>query len=211
MTWQIQDKLIYNNEEHYLDDELLEFRIRENPYLAPKFAGGFTACWRGYVATYEIIDFELFLSDVNLIHTEEGNEKDIFLDGLFEDRNNLKLKWLNCLIILYKNKTHGNFNMPELNIYDEYEILEIKNGDLNDFKIFDFNKYKKFKDEQYEYFIISEDYEIAKNKFIENNLKHNENEKKHLSKSKWKKFVFNEENFKNQVKDYILFYTKKFY
>lgn len=211
MTWQIQDKLIYNNEEHYLDDELLEFRIRENPKLAPKSAGGFTACWRGYIATYEIIDFELFLSDVNLIHTEEGNEKDIFLDGLFEDRNNLKLKWLNCLIILYKNKIQGSFNMPELNIYNEYEILEIKNGNLNDFKILNFEDYEKFKEEQYEYFIISEDYEIAKNKFIESNLKYNEDEKKYLSKSKWKKFIFNEENFKTQVKDYILFYTKRFY
>ena len=211
MTWQIQDKLIYNNEEHYLDDELLEFRIRENPKLAPKFAGGFTACWRGYIATYEIIDFELFLSDVNLIHTEVGNEKDIFLDGLFEDRNNLKLKWLNCLIILYKNKIKGSFKYPELNIYNEYEIQEIKSGNLNDFKILNFEEYQKFKEEQYEYFIISEDYAIAKNKFIESNLKYNEDEKKYLSKSKWKKFIFNEENFRTQVKDYILFYTKKFY
>jgi len=211
MTRQIQDKLIYNNEEHYLNDELLEYRIREHPHLATKVSGGFTACWRGYVATYEIKNFELLLKEVSLIHSEEENEKDIFLNGLFNDLKKQKLTWLNCIIVLYKNKIIGEFNIPELNSYEEYELLEIKNGNLTDFKILSQDEYRQFKEEQYACFINSEDYEICKNKFIDSNVKYNEHEKTYLSKSKWKQFIFNEGNFKEMVKDDILYYTKKFY
>ncbi len=212
MTWQIQDKLIYENEEHFLRDEILEYRIRENPQLAPKYSGGFSACWRGYVAKFEITDnYELLLKDVDLIHSEKGDEKEIFLNGLFKDRSKMKLDWLNCIIILYKNLQKGESQFPEQNHYEFYEILEIKNGNLNDFKILDFEGFIEFKKEQYELFLISDDYEIIMQEFIEVNTMYNTREKEYVSKSKWEKWIFNEERFKDYMKNLPQFYIKKIY
>ena len=61
MTKQISDKLIYNDEIYQLDDEILEPFLEEHA-IKPEHSGGFSACLRGYVAEFEIKNFEIHLN-----------------------------------------------------------------------------------------------------------------------------------------------------
>jgi hypothetical protein len=209
MTWQVQDKLIYNSEIHFLEEEILEYIIGDNMDLKPNTNSISSDCWRGYVATFEIVNFELLLKNISMDSSDYEKEK--FLSTLFSDPNKMKLSKLNCILILYKNKLKGNYNSVSLNIYETYELLEIKNGNLNDYKLYNHEDYINFRNEQFEYFMITDEFIKLKKKRIEDieNLNIEERILKN-KKDSWFKYQYDEINFKKNVKDFIFFYSKKF-
>ena len=82
MTAQIPDRLLLDGETHSLFSNPLEYYFGDtNP--RPEIlreSMTCTACWRGYIATWEIMDEQLFLTQV----TPMGQEQDI-LDKIFPD------------------------------------------------------------------------------------------------------------------------------
>lgn len=202
MTRQIKDSLIYNNESHLLHDELLEYKIKKDKSLAPKSAGSFSACWRGYVATFEISENEICLKE---LYIRDIEEKERVLNGLFKGSRNYKLDWLNTLIVLPKNKIDDKNDHQKLNIYESYEILEIQQGNLIHSKIFNHEEYVDFKYKHYLTFINSDEYEIYKQKYIDSNTEYYRQKRSlHPNLTTWKKFVFDEDKLKEVVKRHIL-------
>ena len=202
MTMQISDQLIYNSEKYSLDDEILEPFLQEKG-IRSKHAGGFSANWRGYVAEFEIKDFELHLNSKN-------NE---FFENIIKELGSTKIHYLNKLIVLYSNVIgdYSNWSIS-LSEYETYQILEFKDGNLIDFKTLSNREFKKFKNDQFLKYIETKDYEIEKQKRILS-INH-ENEMLRLEKNKgpnWHKHKFKETEFLEQVRAYILHYTKKFY
>lgn len=199
---QISDLLIYNNEVYNLEDEILEPFLQEKEILS-KHAGGFSANWRGYVAEFEIKNFEIHLNSKN-------NE---FFDKIIKELGSTKIQYLNKLIVLYSNviSEYSNWSIS-LNEYETYQILEFKNGTLIDFKILSNSEFKKFKNDQFLKYIETEDYEIEK----QNRIRSIDYKNKilRIEKNKgpnWHKYKFKETEFLEEVEIYILNYTKKFY
>jgi hypothetical protein len=62
MTRQIRDTLLFEGEEHRLNDELLEAYFNEYPDRKPQSDVELTALWRGYVATFEVVADELLIN-----------------------------------------------------------------------------------------------------------------------------------------------------
>ena len=202
MTMQISDKLIYNNEAYSLDDEILEPFLQEKK-IRSKHAGGFSANWRGYVAEFEIKNFEIHLNSKN----------DEFFENIIRELGSTKIHYLNKLIVLYSDVIgdYSNWSIS-LSEYETYQILEFKDGNLIDFKILSNSEFKKFKNNQFLKYIETEDYEIEKQNRIRS-IDY-ENEILRLEKNKepnWHKYKFKETEFLEQVEKYILNYTKKFY
>lgn len=202
MTMQISDLLIYNNEVYNLEDEILEPFLQEKEILS-KHAGGFSTNWRGYVAEFEIKNFEIHLNSKN-------NE---FFDKIIKELGSTKIQYLNKLIVLYSNviSEYSNWSIS-LNEYETYQILEFKNGNLIDFKILSNSEFKKFKNDQFLKYIETEDYEIEK----QNRIRSIDYKNKilRIEKNKgpnWHKYKFKETEFLEEVEIYILNYTKKFY
>jgi hypothetical protein len=164
-------------------------------------------CGRGYVAIFEIREFELYLKDFMLAPEEkEDFTKQVFPDG------NKKLTFINKLIVLYRNKLEGEWSVQEYNTFETYEILEIKNGILTDFKIFNHSEMLLFKEIQYGRYIVSEDYIIAKQKRIRQLELENESLRKLKNKGpQWFKYRFKEDEFKAEIKERVLYHTLKFY
>lgn len=202
MTMQISDKLVYDNEVYSLDDEILEPFLQEKG-IRTEYAGSFSANWRGYVAEFEIKNFEIHLNSKN-------NE---FFENIIKELGSTKIHYLDKLIVLYSNVIGGYSNWSiSLYEYETYQILEFKGGDLIDFKILSNSEFKKFKNDQFLKYIETEDYEIEKQKRICSIDR--ENEILRLEKNKgpnWHKYKFKETEFLEQVETYILYYTKKFY
>lgn len=65
-TAQFPDKINYNGKEYNLNSNPLEVYFEKNPNKRPKSEVRSSALWRGYVATFEIIDNQLFLKDIEI-------------------------------------------------------------------------------------------------------------------------------------------------
>ena len=199
---QISDRLIYNNESYTLDDEILEPFLQEKG-IRSEHAGSFSANWRGYVAEFEIKNFEIHLNSKN-------ND---FFENVIKELGSTKIHYLNKLLVLYSNiiGEYSNCSLS-LNEYEKYQILEFKEGNFIDFKILSNSEFKKFKNDQFLKYIETEDFELEKQKRIYNI--ENENKILRIEKNKgpnWHKYKFKETEFLEQVEIYILNYTKKFY
>lgn len=202
MTMQISDQLIYNNEVYSLEDELLEPFLHEKG-IRSEHAGSFSANWRGYVAEFEIKNFEIHLN----------TKKIEFFENIVKELGSTKIHYLNKLIVLYSNVIgeYSNWSMS-LSEYEIYQVLEFKDGDLLDFKILSNSEFKKFKNHQFLKYIQTEEFELEKMNKIRNIDYENEMLRKEKNKCpNWYKYKFKETDFLEQIERYILDYTKKFY
>ena len=84
-TAQESDKLILNNKTERLFANPLESIFFKNPELKEKYNTIIskydvlisTGCWRGYIATFEIIDSELYIVDLTIEIAVEQTAKKI--------------------------------------------------------------------------------------------------------------------------------------
>lgn len=67
MTQQINNSLIINQNEFLIEEDLLSyfFELNPNSFIKPKYT--VTCLWRGYVATFEILENSLFLNRIDLL------------------------------------------------------------------------------------------------------------------------------------------------
>lgn len=114
--------------------------------------------------------------------------------------------------MLYRNKLEGEWSVQEYNTFETYEVLEIKSGILTDYKILNHTEMLLFKEIQYERYIVSEDYITDKQKRIRQLELENESLRKQKNKgSQWFKYKFKESEFKEEIKEFVLHHTLKFY
>jgi hypothetical protein len=66
-TSQCPEKIIYNGKEYKLHSNPMETYFKKYPDKRPKGGIRSTALWRGYVATYEVKNNQLFLKDISVI------------------------------------------------------------------------------------------------------------------------------------------------
>lgn len=186
MTHQIPDKLIYNNQEYFLKDQLLESYFKEFPGKKPEKKLVESCIWRGYIATLEIINNELFIREIELLLNSDYDSKSI-IDNIFP--RNKKFDWYSGLIYLDSTEKKYKNNSAE----NVFEYLEIRNGNLIKKRVMNSEELETFKKIQFEYFILSDDvkpvYELFKKK--------NEG--------------ISNEKINDIIKESILYYTKEVY
>jgi len=152
MTTQIPDRLLYNGETYYLNEELLERYFRTFPEKKPEIEISMTALWRGYVATFEIKDGELFVAEMNVMADMDWG-KDSILDLVFPGTK--KFEWFSGLIRIDDHR--GAFDAEGQGM--TFEFLEIRDGNLLQKRVMDYDQLQQFKSDQFEYFKMTEAYE----------------------------------------------------
>jgi hypothetical protein len=89
MTVQMFDRIKYQDREYGLAGAPLEDYFSEHRDLRPRYASRNTACWRGYIAKWEIRDERLYLTGMDMISFNDAAFKSIFPDapdsGIFAD------------------------------------------------------------------------------------------------------------------------------
>ena len=155
-TMQIPDKAIYDGKEYWLErlgNFLMESYFKEYPDMhsikATLLRPRSTALWRGYVATYEVKDRQLYLKDMEIPEytIEDGNRQirwESVMDKVFPDKKPLKIDWASGLLVL---------EPPRGETRREIILLEIDKGDIKKEKQFaDSEEYKTFKAKQFQAF-----------------------------------------------------------
>lgn len=187
MTRQIRDKLIFGNQEFYLNVELIEEYFREFPEKRPKFKIQCTSLWRGYVAKFEIRNNELIINELNWLTDIDFNMKSL-RDEIFP---NNKFEWYSGLIRI--DDFRDEFDLePDEGIF---EYLQVENGNFIKKMVFDYEELQDFKKEQYECFLLSSEVEILYDFWRKNN----------------EKGIINIENVNKIIYKNIMNFTRKVY
>lgn len=163
MTQQIRDALLYKDKEYYLNNEILEYYFNEFPERKPENTGGFSACWRGYVAFFEIKNNELIIRKINCLFNQEREKYKQKLKDLFPSK---KYDWFSGLIRI--DDFRGKYN-DENNEEAIYELLEIREGNLIKHWKLNFEDFNEFKKTIFIDFKTTKEYEKLFLKWKNNN------------------------------------------
>jgi hypothetical protein len=161
-TEQIPDKIIYNGKEYKLGNNPLESYFEKYPDKRP--GAGSTALWRGYVATFEIKDNQLYLKDIEIqiwdtVDKHKTTMKSV-LNELFPNQDLIKMDWMTGLLLIPYGEivSYGYLG----NAFEHYIVLEIDKGELKKEKQFDYREYLEFTEKQILAIKETEEYEKIK-------------------------------------------------
>jgi len=163
-TAQYPDKIIYNGKEYDLHSNPMESYFEKYPDKRPQGGVMSTALWRGYVATFEIKDNQLYLKDIEIeISTkdEKGNYKYSWksvLNEVFSNQELIKIDWMTGLLVLPEGEIVNYVHMGYGSTYEKYTLLEVDCGDLKKVKQFGYKEYEKFKEKQFKAFKKTDEY-----------------------------------------------------
>lgn len=129
-----------------------------------------TALWRGYVATFEVRDSQLFVKDIQIEYWDTASKKShdtkwkSVLKEVFGEQKNIKADWLTGLLVLPYGELVNYVHMGYGSTYEKYFLLEINKGDYVKSKQFDYKDYEKFKDKQFEAYKQTDEYKETRAK-----------------------------------------------
>ncbi len=194
-TAQAPDKIIYNGKEYSLYSNPLEPYFEKFPDKRPKSEIMSTALWRGYVATFEVRDNQLFLKDIE-IQCHDTTSKESFsikwrsvINDVFPDQNNIKIDWFTGILVIPYGELVNYVHMGYGSTYENYILLEFEQGNLKQDLQMDYKKYEKFKERQFQAFKKTKEYKKIK--------------------SDLKKDGYSVEFIDSFLKNYIIDYTSK--
>jgi hypothetical protein len=154
-TGQEPDILIFKGKRYSLYTNPLDGYFRKYPDKKPKSDIISTGNWRGYVATFELIDSTLFLRDIVI---ETNDSKKSVMNEVFPGQSAVAIEWFNGLLTAPYGQLLKYVHMGYGSTFENYLIFEIRLGQLTKVKDFKYEEYVKFKDKQFELFKETEDY-----------------------------------------------------
>jgi len=137
-TAQISDQIVYNGEKHSLFSEPLERYFGEKHRRPDElFVFKCTACWRGYVASWEIKENHLYLTKI-VEGTCGADAKEIEIDRIFPGQKApVKAVWYSGMLRIPQGKLLRYEHMGYGSTFEKELLLTIQDGKLIDEKMID--------------------------------------------------------------------------
>jgi hypothetical protein len=136
-TAQLPDYLIYGGEKYALATNPMEAYFKKFPNRRPRPV--MTALWRGYVATFEIIQNELWV--VNIDAFGQGNITAQCLDG----KDRIKVDWFSGALVMPRGEILHYVHLGYESIYEYYKLIEIQRGKFVRELNLNYEEYEKYK------------------------------------------------------------------
>ena len=160
-TAQFPDVLIYNGKKYALTVNPMEIFFEKFPEKRPEMPH--TGLWRGYIATFEIIDNELWVIDIVKCESVFDNGNFVFkyisiINDCLDGKNRMKIDWFNGLLVLPQGDILNYVHMGYASTYEYYTIMEIQEGNYIKELNMDYTKYIEFKENQFEHYKKTESY-----------------------------------------------------
>ena len=133
MTAQLKERLIILGKEYGMATEPLAVYLQELQ-AKPKLILFSTACWRGYIGSWELLNNKLYLVDFSGKINDDNKIVDVGLDYLFPGRERVFAKWFSGTIRVPHGKVTNYIHAGYLTEYEAEFLLEFKEGNLIDDK-----------------------------------------------------------------------------
>ena len=165
-TEQAPDRIIYRGQEYslYGFSNPLEAWFEKFPDKRPVDGIMTSALWRGYIATFEVIDDQLFVVNIEIevadsVASDSYSTKWIsVMDDVFPSQPRVKVDWLSGLLVIPCGEI-VEYVLLGNDTYSEYALLEFHDGNLTAEKMFDQKSYKQFKERQFQAFKQTDEYQ----------------------------------------------------
>jgi len=147
-TAQSPDILIYKGQEYPIYNEPMELYFAKNPERRPKFCGGRSDLWRGYVAYIEVVDDQLILKDIR-IHTVNPADplclKYSKLSEVAPDGKPFKLDWYSGSLTAAYGEHIGDLDFYNVwKVWEKYTLFDIQKGVLKNVRHFTNAEYQTY-------------------------------------------------------------------
>ena len=132
-TAQIPEKIVYEGTEGFLFTNPLEtYFTKDNP--RPEFAAPHTACWRGYVGSWEIREDTLYLTDLKAwMRDEEGKAAPVEFERIFPGKTKpVKADWFTGTLRIPRGKPIRYVHMGYQTVYEYDVFLRVDAGKVID-------------------------------------------------------------------------------
>jgi hypothetical protein len=160
-TAQISDLLIYNGNVNPINTNPLEEFFQANPERKPQIGVISSANWRGYQATFEILDGKLFVKDITIeTFKKVGNKtKSIsVIDEVFPKKDDRFCSFYSGLLILPQGKLMSYAHLSYASLYEKYLIIGVFSGEVGSIKSFTSEEYTDFQMRQFEAYKKTKEY-----------------------------------------------------
>jgi len=167
-TAQTPDKLVYNGKEYRLHSNPMESYFEKFPDKRPKSNVMSTGLWRGYIATFEVKDNQLYLKDIEIQVSKKVKKNDYkyswksVLKEVFPNQKLIKIDWLTGLLVVPEGKIVYYEHMGYGSTYENYILLEFDSGNFIKEKTFGYEEYEKYKEKQFQVFKETDEYKKMK-------------------------------------------------
>ena len=148
--------------------ELLQFEDFHNKYITVingiKDFSISSACWRGYIAYFEIKNDLLYLNDI-IVHTVSlenigrPEDRDISIySKLFDSQKSFFCNFYSGILIIPTEECIKEIYSGYDSMYENYLIIKIRNGQVVQKKEFKYNEFEDRKSEAFKRYKLSEKY-----------------------------------------------------
>ena len=149
-TAQEPDRIIFKGINYPLIVNPMEPYFEKFPDKRPRF--DMTSLWRGYVATFEIIENELWVTEI-----KKSNKASIIKEVL-DGKNKMKIDWFSGLLVIPQGKIIDYVHMGYSSTYEHYIVLEIRNGNFIKELKMDNRQFDEFREKQFELYKKTDKY-----------------------------------------------------
>lgn len=172
-TAQAPDYLIIGNDTLKIQSNPLEKYFETNPLSQNLIHSVSSGNWRGYIAYFKFLDGKLVVENIYKEDYKENNkgETDFFLTSIYKDvfgtKSNFECDFYSGLLICPSGNIVEYVHMGYSSLYENYNLIEIKNGISIKSKKFTASEFQKFKIDYFKYYKRTEEYKLKVKEFKE--------------------------------------------
>jgi hypothetical protein len=170
-TAQAPDYLIIDNDTLKIQSNPLEKYFEIHPFPQNLTHSVSSGNWRGYIAYFKFLDGKLVVENIYKEDYKENSkgETDFFLTSIYKDvfgtKSNFECDFYSGLLICPSGNIVEYIHMGYSSIYENYNIIEIKNGINIKSKKFTASEFQKFKIDYFKYYKRTEEYKLKVKEF----------------------------------------------
>lgn len=145
---QIHDTLIFNGKAYPITDYMMERFFQEHPSKKPNLEISSSVLDRGYIATYEIIDKQLFVVDIQIKKRPlRATSWKSVMNEVFPNSSRKKISWKTGFLSLPYGKLLNAYTVPLT--YNNTIITQVRRGNIKEIRDYQNKELNEFKKRQY--------------------------------------------------------------
>jgi hypothetical protein len=165
-TGQVPDYLIIEKDTLFIQSNPLEDYFKDHPMSENLITNLSSANWRGYIAYFKFLDGKLVVDNIYKEDFKENSngKTDYILTSIYKDifgtEANFRCDFYSGLLICPSGNILEYVHMGYSSLYENYNLIEIKNGVNIKFKKITAEEFQKFKRDYFDYFKQTEGFKI---------------------------------------------------
>ena len=161
-TEQIPDRIRIDGADHALNTNPLESEIARQGWKLPEGVAVSTANWRGYTASWEIVDDRLVLRDASILVPGDGSDdhasRSIVADLFPSATAPLVARWYSGALIIPQGRITHHVHMGYGSSYERYRVIRVSSGDVIERLELSGEEFQRYKATKFEAFMKTDEF-----------------------------------------------------